>query len=111
MLLEVHERMQLAQLLPAKGHYEMISTLARQREVLLLTPEEAETINLQKVTTPDGSTRHTWDLSKVNLVVKDIPIDAFWTKYFKKKLVELEGKGELTEQLLSLYEKFVNMSF
>ena len=111
MLLEVHERFQLVQMLPAEGKYEALKTIRRQRESLSFDPEEIKTLDLTSVTNPDGSVATTWDGSKAPQVVKDIPIDEYMTNFFRKKLAELENDGKLNETLVSLYEKFVIIGF
>lgn len=111
MLLEVHERFQLLQMLPTEGKYEALKTIRRQREMLSLDPEEIKILGLSSVTNPDGTVSNTWDGSKANQVVKDVPIDEYMTSYFRKKLAEIEGEGKLKENLMSLYEKFVIIGF
>ncbi len=111
MLLEVHERFQLVQMLPTEGKYEALKTIRRQRESLSFDPEEIKTLSLTNNTNPDGSVSSTWDGSKASLVVKDIPVDEYMTNFFRKRLAEIEEEGKLNESLVSLYEKFVIIGF
>lgn len=111
MLLEVHERFQLVQMLPAEGKYEALKTIRRQRESLSFDPEEIKLLGLTSNANPDGSVATTWDGSKASLVVKDIPVDEYMTSFFRKKLAETEEEGKLNENLMSLYEKFVIIGF
>ncbi len=111
MLLEVHERFQLVQMLPAEGKYEALKTIRRQRESLSFEPEEIKTLSLTSNTNPDGTVSNTWDGSKAPLVVKDVPIDEYMTNFFRKELAKIEGEGKLNENLVSLYEKFVVIGF
>ena len=109
MILEVHERLQLLQMLPTEEKYEALKTIRRMKEMLSFTPEEVEILNFKNTTNPNGSVVTKWDVDKVNKVVKDIPVDEYMTNLFRKQLAEKEAKGKLNEQLMSLYEKFVIM--
>ena len=109
MILDVHERMQLLQLIPTEGKYEELKTIRRQREMLSFTQEEIKLLNLRSEPEPNGSVRTVWDTENVSKVVKDIPIDEYMTNLFRKKLAELEEKGKLTDKITSIYEKFVIM--
>jgi len=111
MLLEVHERFQLVQLLPTEGKYEALKTIRRQKESLAFDPDEIKLLGLTTVTNPDGTVSNTWDGSKAPQIVKDVPIDEYMTNLFRKKLAEIEGEGKLNESLVSLYEKFVIIGF
>ena len=111
MLLEVHERFQLVQMLPAEGTYEALKTVRRQKESLSFTPEEIKILGLESTQNPDGSVSTTWDGAKANRVVKDVPIDEYMTSYFRKKLAQIEDEGKLSENLMSLYEKFCVIGF
>ena len=111
MLLEVHERMQLLQMLPVEGQYEALKTIRRQREMLSFTPEEKKVLELNSITNLDGSVKTTWKGENAPKVVKDVTIDEYMTNLFRKKLAELEAEGKLNESLMSLYEKFVIIGF
>ena len=111
MLLEVLERFQLVQMLPAEGKYEALKTIRRQRESLSFEPEEIKLLGITSNANPDGSVATTWDGTKASLVVKDIPIDEYMTNFFRKKLAGIEEEGKLSENLVSLYEKFVVIGF
>lgn len=111
MLLEVHERMALIQLLPAEERYEALKTIRRQREMLSFDPEEKDILELSSITNPDGTIKTTWKGENAPRVVKDIPIDEYMTNLFRRKLAELEADGKLNENLMSLYEKFVIIGF
>ena len=109
MLLEVHERIQLIQLLPIEEKYEALKTIRIARETLSFTSEEKKIINLVSTTNPDGTVSHSWTSANAPKVVKDIPIDEYCTNLFRKKLAEIEESGKLTDNMMSLYEKFVIM--
>lgn len=109
MLLEVHERMQLLNLMPAEGGFEALKAIRRQREMLSFTLEEKNILELVNEAQPGGSFKTQWKGENAPQVVKDVPIDEYMTNFFRKKLAEMESNGKLTEQTMSLYEKFVIM--
>jgi len=111
MLLEVHERMALLQLLPTEDRYEALKTIRRQREMLSFDPDEKKTLELNSTTNPDGTVKTTWRAENAPKVVKDIPVDEYMTGLFSKKLAEIEAEGKLNENLMSLFEKFVVHGF
>jgi len=111
LLLEVHERMQLMSMLPVKGGYAELETMRKQREMLSFTADEVKELDLKQVQQPNGNQKWTWDVDQAPKVVRDVPVGEYMTNYFRKKLVDIEKDGELTEQNMSLYEKFVIMSF
>ena len=51
--------------------------------------------------------RTTWSSAKAAEAVKDCPIDEFIANTIRDKLAELNRKKKLTEDLLSIYDKFV----
>ena len=109
MILEVHERLALLQLLPNKGEYAALKTIRRAKEMLTFTPEEQKTLEMTSTNSAAGVPQVNWNPSKINEVVQDCPIDEYTTNLFRDALAELNKKGELTEQTMSLYEKFVVM--
>lgn len=108
MILEVHERLALLQLLPNESDYKALKTIRRAKEMLSFTPEEQKILEM-KNTVVDGKPQLTWNAGKVNEIAKDVPIDEYITNLFRVALAELNNKGKLTEQTMSLYEKFVVM--
>ena len=58
---------------------------------------------------PDGTPMTNWNPKKAMEQIKDVPVDEFITNLIRKILADLEGKGKLTDQTISLYEKFVVM--
>ena len=108
-MLEVHERMQLLNLLPVEGKYEELRTIRRQREMLSFTAGEKKILELSSTTNPDGTVNTTWKGENAPKVVKDIPIDEYMTSLVRKKLAEIEDSGKLNETMMSIYEKFVIM--
>ena len=98
-------------LLPVEGSYEELETMRKQREMLSFTAEEVKQLDLKTTVQPNGNTKWTWDTGEAPKVVRDVPVGEYMTNFFRKKLVEIEADKKLTEQNMSLYEKFVIMSF
>jgi len=103
--------MQLINLLPTEGGYEALKTIRKQREMLSFTPEEKDTLGLESIQNPDGTVKTTWRAENASKVVKDVPMNEYMTSLFRKKLAEIEASGKLTENMMSLYEKFVIIGF
>ena len=108
LILEVHERLALLQLLPQEGDYKALKTIRRAKEMLSFTPEEQKIMEMKNKVV-DGKPQLTWNAGKVNEIAMDVPIDEYITNLFRVALAELNNKGKLTEQTMSLYEKFVVM--
>ena len=109
MILDVHERLALISMLPSEGDYKALKTIRRAREMLSFTPEEMKTLEMVNATDAGGKQRVNWNPAKVHEVVKDCPIDEYTTNLFRDELAKLNGKDKLTEQTMSIYEKFVVM--
>jgi hypothetical protein len=109
MILEVHERLALMNLLPKQEDYKALKTIRRAREMLSFTPEEMKILNMVTTPSKDGKSSVTWDNDKVHEVVKDCPIDEYTTNLFRDILAELNKNHNLLDETVSLYEKFVVM--
>jgi hypothetical protein len=103
MKLDVRERIALASILPNKGNYEALKTIRRAKEMVAFTPEEIELYKLEQT---EGN-QWKWDGEAAALNVKDVPVDEYITNLVRNKLAEMHNKEELTDQYVSLYEKFV----
>lgn len=109
MKLEVHERLVLPNLLPAKEDWAALKAIRQAREMFSFTPEELKFYNLRNEKQPDGSTKVVWDVSRNAEQVKDCPITEYITDMIREKLLSMNANHELTEDYFSLYEKFVVM--
>lgn len=107
MRLELHERLALLNLLPKKGDYAALKTIRRAREMISFTPEEMAIYELKTIPGPDGKPQTQWNAKKAAEVVKDVPVDEYTTNLVRNALAEMDRKGELTEDFMSLYDKFV----
>ena len=109
MKLEVHERIALMQLLPTEGGYAALKTIRRAREMISFTPEEILFYEIKSGTGADGQPFTNWNPKKAMEQVKEVPVDEFTTNLIRNVLAELERNEKITEQTISLYEKFVVM--
>ena len=109
MKLEVHERIALLGLLPKEGDYAAMKTIRRAKEILSFTPEEIKFYELTSRPGPDGKPQTAWSTQKATEQVKDVPIDEYTTQLIRDSLADLNKKRKLTEEYMSLYEKFVVM--
>ena len=102
MILEVHERIRLLDLLPQQGKYAELKDLRKHREMLGFTEDELNRLNFHN----EGGAL-AWDTKAGQEVVKDIPISEFVTSTIRNTLAKMEAAGELTDDVFSLYEKFI----
>lgn len=104
MKLELHERMALLQLIPPseESSYEGIKAMRRAREILNFTPDELKYYEIKQV-----GGRYNWNLEKAQSRVLDAPIEEYIIDLVRRKLSEMERGQKLSEQYLSVYEKFV----
>jgi hypothetical protein len=109
MKLEVHERIALMQLLPTEGDYAGLKSIRRAREMISFDKDELDFYEIVPGVNPDGKPSTNWNPTKAMEQVKDVPVDEYITDLIRKTLADLEKKGKLTDQTMSLYEKFVVM--
>lgn len=109
MKLEVHERIALLQLLPTEGGYAGLKQIRRAREMISFDGDEIKFYEINSGLGADGSPFTNWNPTKAMEQVKDVPVDEYVTDIIRNALVELNRKNKLTDQTMSLYEKFVVM--
>jgi|SRR3972149_5206973 len=97
MQLTVLERILLLNALPKEGDYTTIKIVRKLRESLSFNEEEHAQLNLKF---EDG--RVTWEKE----LDKDVHIGAKAKSIAEKAMKELDSRGKLNEESLSLYEKF-----
>lgn len=107
MKLEVHERIALMQLLPTEGDYAGLKSIRRAREMISFDQKELDFFEITPGVGADGTPMTNWNPVKAQEQIKDVPVDEYITNVVRKILSELEKKHQLTEQTISLYEKFV----
>ena len=98
MKLAIGERLMLLNLLPPEGDLTSIKIVRKLRESLSFNEDELEEYNIKVL---DGG-RISWDSQEE----KDIEVRAKARSLILKALHDLDEKGKVTEQHLSLFEKF-----
>ena len=129
MKLEVPERLMLMSLLPQEGEYITLKLTRKLREALSFSEKEIAAIDfLNHWKCPKCSTvelsaqvvkcpkcliymkpagQVTWDEVKASSIVQDVHMGKSMQELCKITLVKLSDEKKLTEQFMSLYEKFV----
>lgn len=100
MQLNIPERVQLLGLLPKEGTYADIKTIREAREVIALTSDDLVSIEF-------NFENERYNLTKAESIVKDIPLNEWTTNTIAGILVKREHDKKLTEDLRTLYEKFI----
>ena len=99
MKLNVLERILLSQILPDKGSFSNLKLLRVVKEELSFSDKENKKLNFKQ----DGE-RMLWNNVDIQ---KDIVFSEVVSKLIEDKLKELDKDEKLTEQHMSLYEKFI----
>lgn len=102
MLLEVHERLIILDLLPKEEDIAGMKAIRRAREAISFTPEEKA---FYKLVTKDG--RVEWDTARATEQIKDVPIDEYVTRKIQDALAHLNMEHKIREEHMSLYDKFI----
>jgi len=102
MKLNVPERLLLLNLLPATGDITSIKLLRKAKEELSFDEKENKDFGFVQ----DGEMLR-WN-SDMGNVEKDVTIGEIITELIRKKLKKMNEEKELTEQHISIYEKFIN---
>ena len=102
MELSIEERLKLAMIIPREGNIATIKIVRELREALSFTEEEHEAFDLV-IKLEEG--RVEWDREKA--VDVDIPLGPQAMKVIVEALEKLNKDGKLTEQHISLYDKFI----
>lgn len=100
MELTVKERLTLQTLLPKETNFVTLKLVRKLREDLSFDDEEN-----QKLQFKVNGERLTWNFNEE--VIKNVDIGETLTIMVSKELKKLDEQNKLTEDLLSLYEKFV----
>ena len=102
MILTVHERLALLELLPAENTFAGIRDIHRAKLNLSLTDEEMEEL---EVVFESGMVQ--WNQEKALSMDKDIPFGEWMVNTIRGILVTRDKAAEITERDMSLFEKFV----
>ncbi len=97
--LTVLERLILPSVLPAKGKFLELTVKDEITNLCKFTSEEVEAIELKQ-----NEKGMTWDQSKAQ--DKEVELTDTQVSTIKKALKEMDEKGELTSEHMSLFKKF-----
>ena len=99
MKLNVLERILLSQILPAQGSFTNLKLLRVVKEELSFSDKENKKLNFKQ----DGE-RMLWNNVELE---KEMAFGEVASKLIKDELLKLDKEEKLTEQHMSLYEKFI----
>lgn len=102
MILTVHERLTLLELLPMENTFAGIREIHKAKLHLSLTSEEMEDL---EVVFESGQVQ--WNPEKALSMDKDIPFGEWMVETVRGIMVERDKAGIVTENEMSLFEKFV----
>lgn len=100
--LTVLERLVLLNVLPKEGNFTTIKLLRKLRENLSFDEAENKALNFVQ----DGD-QVTWDVDEAAKITRHIQIGEKMTDLIHDALKKLNDEKKLTDQHLSLYERFV----
>lgn len=84
--------------------YENLKALRRAKEMLSITPEEGEQIDMKRADDAGGLIFHA---GKASVLVKEIPVDEWVSQRIRNTLSKAENDGKLKDGYVTIYEKFV----
>jgi len=105
MKLSILERIVLQGLLPEKGDYVTYGLIKQIRTELSFTEKEIKEFKIQEVRDAKGNTQITWDDKTAKL--KEFTFGNKITSIIVKALEKIEKEGEINNNNVSLYEKFM----
>jgi hypothetical protein len=101
MILTIHERLKLLEILPLESNYPGMKEVIRGHNLLNLTDEEAKEL---KVTFKGNEI--TWNVEKALTMDKDIPFGEWLTETVRDILYQMHKDYKITVDLMSIYQKF-----
>ena len=99
MELNVQERLTLSRLLPEKGNFETMSAMESLRQVLFLSEDEVEAVELKQT-----DTAITWNEKGAERV--EIDLTSKGKQILLEALEELDEKGELDVLQFAIFKRF-----
>uniref|UniRef100_A0A6M3XS10 Uncharacterized protein n=1 Tax=viral metagenome TaxID=1070528 RepID=A0A6M3XS10_9ZZZZ len=100
MELTVKERLVLMGMLPKEGNFLTLRLMRKLREALSFNEEEHKQLKFVQ-----NGEQLSWDFTVV--VVKDVEVGDVMLDVITKELKNKDKEGKLTEDHITLYEKFV----
>ncbi len=103
MILTIGERLTLLNLVPLKADFVTKKAIKKFESDIGFVDDEIKECNIRSEVIGD-KTRVIWDKD----IEKEIELGEIVTSIIERKLRELDKDGELGDEHLSLYEKFIN---
>lgn len=107
MKLNATERIFLMGLLPDKESYKLMKLMGKVRDELRFSEEETRKFDVDQKRMPDGQLQVMYNKEVGDAYYKEIEFIPEVLAHFAGKLKDLDNKKALSEELLTLYEKFV----
>jgi hypothetical protein len=104
MLLSIHERITLLELLPREGSFTSLKIVRKLREKLSFTEEEIGKFSIKEEALPDGGMQVHWDLTAAPV---DLTFSLIENDLIVKGLKDKDSSQKLTDREFPLFEKFV----
>lgn len=101
MNLSVHERFVLMSILPSEGNFVTLTLMEELKRALSFSDKEVKDF---EIVATDGRT--SWEQDKAQN--KDVTVGDAMAVVIISKLKEMDAAHKLTNEHLSIYEKFVN---
>ncbi len=101
MILTIHERLKLLEILPLENNYPGMKEVLRGHNLLSLTDEEGKELEVKF----EGN-QIIWDNKKALTMDKDIPFGEWLTETVRDILYQMHKDYKITADVMSLYQKF-----
>ena len=101
MILTIHERLKLLEILPLESNYPGMKEVLRGHNLLSLTDDEAKELDVKV-----EDNRIIWNVEKSLTMDKDIPFGEWLTETVRDILYQMHKDYKITADLMSLYQKF-----
>jgi hypothetical protein len=93
---------------PQKGNFELLSSFRLLEPNIRFSEEETRNYDIKQMDGgPDGQMMVAFNKEVAEGYTKEVKVPARVLSYLVEKLEEMEAKGELTFQFMSLYERLV----
>lgn len=106
MKLTIFERLMLLSILPGTGSYTMLKLMREFREALSFSEAEHKALNLREEQDEKGMKMVKWNPEVVS--DKEVQIGDTVKDAIVKELKSLDKQNLLTNELLPIYERFIN---
>lgn len=107
MKVSILERLLIMGLIPEKSDYRTLKDSIDLKKELSFNEEELRKYDIKDVVLPDGKRQVSFNIEVAAGYEKEIKLKKYIADYLVNKLKEIDKSKELSEQLVTLYEKIV----